>query len=70
MVVECTRKRNLEIAVAYGILREIGAVMVDGNGRDLASRRYLKFGQNPNQFIPIISTATTPLAQEVVELVK
>lgn len=70
VVVECTRKGNLENAVAYGILHEVGAAMVDGSGRDLGSRRYLRFGQKPNQFVPLISAVTLPLAQEVVELLK
>lgn len=70
LVVECTRKRNLENAVAYGILHEIGAVMVDGNGDDIGSKRYLEFGQDPNQFIPLISAATGQLAQQAVVLLK
>jgi len=70
VVLECTRKRNLEIAVAFGILNEIRAVMVDGNGESLADKRYLEFGQGQNEYIPIISAATKSLASQVVEFLK
>lgn len=66
VVLECTRKRNLEIAVAFGILNEVGGVIVDGNGRSIADRNYLEFSQNANEYLPIISAATESLAKKVV----
>lgn len=63
VVLECTRKRNLEIAVAFGILNEAGGIIVDGNGKSIANRNYLKFGQDPNEYLPVISAATESLAK-------
>lgn len=70
VVLECTRKRNLEIAVAYGILNEAGRVMVDGDGESIADRRYLEFGQGANEYLPVISAATRPLVDKVVATIK
>lgn len=70
VVLECTRKRNLETAVTFGIVSEEEGVIVDGKGESIANRRYLEFGQGPNEHLPIISAATKPLADEVVRLLK
>ena len=71
IVVECTRKRNLEIAVAYGLLKESGGVVfvLDGdNWVELGDKKYLKFGQKPEERLPIISAATRELARQVIDL--
>lgn len=70
VVLECTRKRNLEIAVAFGILTEAGGVIVDGDGESIADRRYLEFGQGANEYLPVISAASMLLANKVVETIK
>jgi len=67
LVLECTRKRNLEIAVAYGLIKEAGGVMVSLDGKDLSQRKYLEFGQDKN--IPIIAAATKELADELIKLI-
>lgn len=61
---ECTRKGNLEIAAAYGLIREAGGVTVDGEGGDIEGRKYLEFGQTTN--LPIITAATMELARELI----
>lgn len=63
LVLECTRKRNLEIAVAYGFVREAGGVMVDVFGHDIGDQPYRSFGQNCQ--IPIITAATAELARSL-----
>lgn len=40
-----TRKRNLEQMIAYGLLAEVGGVMVDINGKSIGNQRYLSWGQ-------------------------
>ncbi|MBI2329889.1 hypothetical protein HYU94_00670 [Candidatus Daviesbacteria bacterium] len=65
LVLECTRKRNLEIAVAFGILAEAGGVIVDRHGKSIAQRKYLSFGQAAGEYLPIISAATQTLANEL-----
>lgn len=65
LVLECTRKHNLEIAVAYGLVREAGGAMVTPDLNSLGCRRYLEFGQD--EYIPIISGSTEKLVQDVHE---
>lgn len=65
---ESSRKGNLEIAAAYGIIREAGGVIVDENGKDIGSQEYERFGQDSQ--IPIITAATPELAQQLVELIR
>lgn len=64
-VLECTAKRNLEIAVSFGIFNEVGAVVVDRNGKSLAERKYLEYGQGIGENLAVISAATLPLANQV-----
>lgn len=65
LVLECTRKLNLEIAVAYGLIAEVGGVMVDLQGNDLGPQRYLEFGQKEN--LPIITACTPEMAQSLLK---
>ncbi len=60
LVLECTRKGNLEIAVAYGLLQEAGGVMVGLDGQSLGAKKYLEFGQK--EYVGIISGASKGLA--------
>lgn len=68
LTLECTRKRNLEIAIAYGLIKEAGGVMVDMNGDDLADKKYLEFGQTEK--LPIITAATQELAEDLLRHIK
>jgi fructose-1,6-bisphosphatase/inositol monophosphatase family enzyme len=43
LALECTRKGNLEIAVAYGLIREAGGVMTTADGEDLGPKGYQTF---------------------------
>lgn len=63
---ESSRKGNLEIAAAYGIIREAGGVIVDQHGQDIGSQAYEKFGQDEQ--VPVITAATPELAGQLVEL--
>ena len=62
LALECTRKNNLEIAVAFGLVTEAGGVMIDLKGISLSEKKYLDFGQK--QQLPIITAATKELAEE------
>ncbi|MEX0877415.1 MAG: inositol monophosphatase family protein [Candidatus Spechtbacterales bacterium] len=68
LALECTRKNNLEIAVAYGLETEAGAVMVDLEGVSIGDKKYLEFGQKEKT--PIITAATRGLAEELLERIK
>ncbi len=65
LVLECTRKGNLEVAISYGLEREAGAVIVDSEGKDLGKRKYLEFGQQES--LPVISGATLDLTKRLIE---
>ena len=65
LVLECTRKNNLEIAIAYGLETEAGAVMVDLDGVTIGDKKYLEFGQK--ETVPIITAATKELADRLLE---
>lgn len=65
LVLECTRKGNLEIAVAYGLETEAGGTMVTLDRISLGEKRYLEFGQE--RHIPIISASTKQLAEELIQ---
>jgi fructose-1,6-bisphosphatase/inositol monophosphatase family enzyme len=68
LALECTRKNNLEIAVAYGIETEAGAVMVDMEGVSIGNRKYLAFGQEEK--LPIITAASHKLARALLEHIR
>jgi len=68
LALECTRKNNLEIAIAYGLETEAGAVMVDLDGTSIGDKKYLEFGQKEK--VPIITAATKELADELLERIK
>jgi fructose-1,6-bisphosphatase/inositol monophosphatase family enzyme len=61
---ESSRKGNLEIASAYGIIHEAGGVIVDEQGQDIGSQAYEEFGQDSQ--IPIITAATPELAEQLI----
>lgn len=59
-VIECTRKQNLELAVAYAIIKEAGGVMMTIHGESLENLKYSEFGQNDHYLI--FSGCTSALA--------
>ena len=63
LVLECTRKGNLEIAVAFGLVTEAGGVIVTKDGISIEKKKYLVLGQD--KYIPIISASTMELAKEL-----
>lgn len=67
LVLECARKGNLEIAAAYGLIRESGGVMVTMDGADLGERKYLTFGQDTH--IPVITASTSQLAKDLIDYI-
>lgn len=67
-VIECTRKGNLEIATAYGIIKEAGGVMLDIEGNPLGTKKYREFGQNEK--LLVITAATQELANEIINNIK
>lgn len=68
VVLECTRKNNLEIAIAYGLTKESGGVMVDLSGEDMGNKKYNDFGQK--EHIMIITASTQDLVSKIVNLMK
>jgi len=68
LALECTRKNNLEIAVAYGLETEAGAVIVDINGNSLGNKKYLSFGQDEQ--VSVITAATRDLAIQLISYLK
>jgi len=65
LVLECTRKNNLEIAIAYGLINEAGGVMVTMDRVSVKDKKYLELGQK--EHIPIVSASTIELANELIE---
>lgn len=68
LVLECTRKGNLEIAVAFGLVNEAGGVIVTKDGMSIGKKKYLVLGQD--KYIPIISASTMELAQELIRKIR
>ncbi len=62
---ECTRKQNLEIAVAYGLIRESGGVMITLDEISLGNRHYQTFSQD--KYTPIVTASTLKLAHNIVQ---
>jgi fructose-1,6-bisphosphatase/inositol monophosphatase family enzyme len=62
---ECTRKQNLEIAVAYGLVTESGGVMVTLDGVSLGQRSYRAFSQD--RHTPLVAAATSELAGDIIQ---
>ncbi len=68
LALECTRKGNLELAIAYALIAEAGGVMVGLDGVSIGDKKYLEFGQKEN--MPIVTAATRELAEELLERIK
>jgi fructose-1,6-bisphosphatase/inositol monophosphatase family enzyme len=68
LALECTRKGNLEIASAYGLIKEAGGVIVDMEGNSIGDKKFLLFGQKEK--LPIITAANNKLAQALLNHIK
>ena len=66
-VCECTRKGNLEIAAAVGLIEEAGGVVLTLDGESLAQRRYLSFGQGRRDRIPYIAAANEEVGRQLID---
>lgn len=64
LCLECTRKGNLELATGYGLIKEAGGTIILLDGTDLGRKRFLRFGQEPDEHIPTIAAATRELANQ------
>ncbi len=73
LVLECTRKRNLELACGYGLVREAGGATVTPDGNSLGLRRYRSFAQlgaEGDVHIPVVSACSRALAAETLERIR
>ena len=61
LVIEWTRKNNLEFAVAYGLIKAAGGVMLDSNGNSIGPQKYLSFEQK--EYSMIVCASTLDLAR-------
>ncbi len=68
LTLECTRKNNLEIAVAYGLIKEAGGVMMTLDKKELGRKKYYTFGQKHH--IPIVTACTTNLALDLIDYIE
>lgn len=65
--IECTRKQNLELAVAFGLIQEAGGVMALLDRTNLGEMRYLSFSQDAHT--PVITASTPELAYDIIRQV-
>jgi len=68
LALHSSRKKNLEIATAYGIINEAGGIIVTKDGISVGKKKYQTLGQK--EFIPIISASTMELAQELIHKIR
>lgn len=65
LVIEPTRKGNLELAAAYGLVVEAGGAILTADGTSLIKHKFLEFGQDRS--LAIIAAASQNLAREIVD---
>lgn len=65
LVIEPTRKSNLEPGAAFGLVIESGGEILTEKGERLGNKRFLEFGQDRS--LAIIAAATCELARDVVK---
>jgi myo-inositol-1(or 4)-monophosphatase len=68
LVLECTRKGNLEMAIGYGFIKEAGGVMMGDEGEDIGNKKYLEYAQD--RHAANISAATIKLVRELINKIK
>ena len=68
VALEFTRKSNLELAVMYGLVREVGGVMVMVDGEDIGNKPYRTFEQTRET--PLIIASTKSSAEQVSKKLK
>jgi len=63
LLIECTRKGNLEIAVAFPLIKESGGVVETMDGRCIGPKKYFTFSQEKSDwYTPVITAANPQLA--------
>jgi len=71
VVCEVTRKMNLELLCGYKLVTMAGgAVIALDSGEVIGDKKYLKFGQSPNEHLGFIAAATPELAQNTLNYLK
>lgn len=65
IVLECTRKSNLELATAYALVREAGGVLCDIRGGDMGVRKYFALAKDAGKPLVTIACASQALADEI-----
>jgi len=68
LALECTRKGNLEIAAAHGLISEAGGEMISLKGEKISGKKFLAFAQDTHA--PIITAATKKLADRTLVFLK
>ncbi|MBI2543528.1 MAG: hypothetical protein HYW24_05085 [Candidatus Aenigmarchaeota archaeon] len=68
VVIECTRKGNLEFAVGYGMVREAGGVVVTLDGEDIGNKKYFDFGQK--EHIPVVFASDIYVARKFIKQIE
>lgn len=67
MIVVSTRKGNLEMMAAYGIVREAFGVITDENGQDLGNRKCFEYGQGKDDRFIVLSFASRKLSEDFIK---
>ncbi len=67
LTLECTRKGNLEIAAAFGLVKEAGGAIVTIDGSSIGNKKYLELGQDKD--IPIITSSSVELVCELIRII-
>jgi fructose-1,6-bisphosphatase/inositol monophosphatase family enzyme len=62
IVLEATRKRNLEFASGYGLINESGGSIRTLGGEDFGPKKYLSFCQDG--YIPVVAASNRQLAED------
>ncbi|EKD90657.1 MAG: hypothetical protein ACD_30C00111G0008 [uncultured bacterium] len=68
VMLEATRKGNLEFAAGFPLISEAGGILMDIRGRDLRDLKISEFGQDG--YYPVIGLANPGLRQPFLDLVK
>ncbi len=68
LIIEATRKGNVEQAAAFRLVTEAGGVMVDITGRSIGAQKYLQWGQKRS--LLLTTAATHELAIDFLKKLK
>ena len=68
LVLECTRKNNLEIGFAYGLITEAGGGLVDLNDNSIGNKKFLEYGQQQQLFS--VAAISPGMAGDLIKYIK